>query len=154
MKILFLDIDGVLNNAAFFERIPHKDASTMELFDPDSVKLLNKIVEKSGAVFVVSSTWRMLHPIPELRRIFDKNDVRGTILDYTPRLLPKKLSMWLERGHEIQAWIDAQPEKPERFVILDDDSDMAHLSPYLVQTSWAKGLREEHVEPALKLLMK
>jgi hypothetical protein len=55
------------------------------------------------------------------------------------------------RGNEIQAWLDAVPVV-KTFAILDDDSDMGHLLPFLVRTSGQTGLQPEHVEQAIKLL--
>ena len=58
-----------------------------------------------------------------------------------------------QRGTEIQAWLDAWRGEPvESFVILDDEGDMAHLLPRLVQTGWSTGLLHEHVQVARRLL--
>jgi hypothetical protein len=154
VRVIFLDVDGVLNNSDFFSRISNADKQ--ELYDPDSVETLNKIVDQSKARLVISSTWRLLHPYTTLRAIFRRNGIRGTILDYTPELtyVEESLVKRRERGHEIQQWLDDQEVKPDGFVILDDDSDMAHLLPSLVKTSFARGLQEEHIEPVLQILMK
>jgi hypothetical protein len=40
----------------------------------------------------------------------------------------------------------------ESFVILDDDADMEHLLPRLVQTSMDDGLQDRHVEKAVEIL--
>jgi hypothetical protein len=52
-----------------------------------------------------------------------------------------------QRGHEIQAWLDAHPEVTT-FMILDDDNDMVFtpLLDSLVQTSWSLGLEPLHVD--------
>lgn len=46
------------------------------------------------------------------------------------------------RGHEIQEWLDDHPFV-QRFVIVDDDGDMAHLMSKLVQTDFTDGLTKE-----------
>ena len=57
---LLLDIDGVLNHNAFYERMRdegwvHKDYVAI---DSEKVKLINKICDDTGAEVVISSTWR------------------------------------------------------------------------------------------------
>ncbi len=56
MRVIFLDIDGVLNShrtaAAYREPLMRK-------LDPVSVKLLHRIVSKADAKLVISSTWRL-----------------------------------------------------------------------------------------------
>ena len=42
--------------------------------------------------------------------------------------------------------------QPDVFVILDDDSDMAHLMPRLVRTSFDAGLTWEHANAAIAML--
>lgn len=58
-----------------------------------------------------------------------------------------------ERGHEIQAWLDAHPER-ERFAIVDDSDDMAHLKAWLVRTDHEHGLLDEHCERLVAMLGK
>lgn len=58
------------------------------------------------------------------------------------------------RGDEIRSWLEKHPEVVS-FVILDDDSDMCEFTETnLVKTSYARGLREEHVIKAIEMLNK
>jgi HAD domain in Swiss Army Knife RNA repair proteins len=55
------------------------------------------------------------------------------------------------RGIAIQAWLDERYERfgdVSRFVILDDNADMAHLIPHLVQSTLDVGLTLDHVGAA------
>jgi HAD domain in Swiss Army Knife RNA repair proteins len=160
VRVIFLDVDGVLNNGGYWQRVPQTERNH-EDFDPDSVEALNLIVEKSKARFVISSTWRLHHTLREMRSIFRRNGVKGVILDFTPeeyevvvRRAYGSVDKPRQRGYEIATWLDEQEVKPEGFVIIDDDSDMAHLMEFLVKTDSMKGLQMEHVEPALKILMR
>ena len=55
------------------------------------------------------------------------------------------------RGDEIHEWLELHPEVT-RFVILDDDSDMKHLLPYLLRTHPCEGLTDDITETAIKRL--
>ena len=53
-KIIFLDVDGVLNSAKFDREKP-KEAGNI---DESRLTLLKTLVDKTGAHIVLSSTWR------------------------------------------------------------------------------------------------
>lgn len=140
MKVLFLDVDGVLNSTEGWCRDnPH----TSTYMTPECVDQLKELLNKrcKDVAVVVSSTWRKYFDIKAFRAMFDILGLPGDrIIGYTPEA--EHLSS--ERGHEIQAWLDGHPEV-ERFVILDDDADMVHLMPHLVQTDPMYGLTEERI---------
>ena len=62
MKVLFLDIDGVLNNDKTFEEVHDYYVKTgyhkVEI-GLDMVERLFKIIEATGAKIVLSSSWRL-----------------------------------------------------------------------------------------------
>lgn len=177
MKIVFLDIDGVLvtrnsmeHNMRLREQGHDLDGLGMihEIFDTAAVAALNHIIDSTGARIVVSSTWRLLFSFDELMEHFKRHGINPEhCIGYTPNLDKKTTSgIWLanERGHEIQAWLDAQAvasaEHPfmdnniESFVILDDDADMAHLLPRLISLEFETGLTMQCAEETIKMLMK
>jgi hypothetical protein len=53
MKVIFLDIDGVLNTTS--SRKPSKDAKVIE---PALLRRFRSLVADTGALTVLSSTWR------------------------------------------------------------------------------------------------
>jgi hypothetical protein len=55
------------------------------------------------------------------------------------------------RGHEIDAWLKLHPEV-DRWVILDDGSDMEMHKNRLVQTDPQEGLLDEHVDLAIRVM--
>lgn len=156
MKVVFLDFDGVVNSAEFFARESKADPGRD--LDRDAVACVTRILEATGAVVVISSTWRIFHKLDELREILSAHGFRGEIIGKTPTHGYKPGSseeLWMPyiaRGYEIQAWIDTQETPPEAFVILDDDDDMVHLQDRLVLTSWETGLLDEHVAAAIAML--
>jgi len=151
MKILFLDVDGVLINRKVLmaKHAAAKLTPDVRVFDyPDSVcvKLVNEILEKTGAKIVVSSCWRIGRTTEELVTLFESWGITpGAVIDRT-------INNWdWVRGQEIQEWLDRHPEV-ESFVIVDDDSDMAHLLPRLVKTKFEPGLQRVDADKAIALL--
>ena len=151
MKVIFLDIDGVLNTEKYIMDLLHKNLSTQDsdwcdFFDPKCIAKLKEIIDQTGAKIVISSTWRFLG-LDILRKKFEERGVSGEIIDKTP--LSRSMR---ERGYEIQAWLDNH-EEVESYVILDDDVDMLPSQlKNLVVTSWKDGISNENVKQAIKIL--
>lgn len=151
-KVLFLDIDGVLNShrtcTAFGSPLkggfPHGfDADNMALFDHAAIGLIRKLCDTTGASIVLSSSWRIIHSVHECA-----NGLDLPIFDRTPSL------NWhgRTRGHEIAEWLAAHPEV-ERYAIVDDDGDMlVEQQPYFVQTDFRDGLRYGDFERLQEIL--
>merc|ERR1711988_1259429 len=61
-KVVFLDIDGVLRpaRAGGFDIAPGKESTDLDTSDffPSAMQALRHIVERTGAVIVLSSEWR------------------------------------------------------------------------------------------------
>lgn len=152
MKVLFLDIDGVLNHFAFLlgrashPAMTNDETSGTEWIDPDCVAHLNAIIARSGAKVVISSSWRYVYGPAAMERILRRRGFIGEVIGETQKTN-------LTRGEEIAAWLKAAPEPVDGFAILDDDTDMAPLGAHQVVTSHATGgLLAEHVEQALAIL--
>lgn len=129
MKIIFLDIDGVLNHQLFYEKRTDKSIE----IDVEKVKLLNEIHSKINVKYVITSTWRKEHSLEELKTIFKKYRFTGEIIDVTPILKFENSSLSVPRGCEIQQWITDNKDKLgtnilswKSYVILDDNSDMLY----------------------------
>jgi len=71
----------------------------------------------------------------------------ASVLDVTP-MIPYKRG----RGQEIQAWLDRARAPIDGMVILDDEPDMLHLLPWLVQSSFKTGLTDAHLAAARRVL--
>ena len=130
MKILFLDVDGVLNRCG-------KSAQGLE---GDKLELLRDIVTAAQCEIVLSSTWRKTeHQLSRLKNALWQHDLE--IMDCTPVLDRQIGQLWTAetRGKEIRHWLNRQTGIT-RFVILDDDADMGDLLPHLVKTESFTGL--------------
>lgn len=168
MKIIFLDIDGVLNYGLYYKNrteIPDLYSDTYPLSEicPKAIGLLNNLIEKTGAKVVISSTWRMNSTQEQLQNILNERGFTGEIIDYTPIFQYTEENKYsLVRGNEIQYWIDTNLSKLrggrvqteyKNYVIFDDDDDMLytqrnnfiHVSPYT-------GLTQEYCNRAEAIL--
>lgn len=108
-KILFLDIDGVLNNLASL-------ADGIHLL-PDKCVMLRECLKEVNCNIVVSSSWRILYDIDMLRQLLRRSGLNTAILDTTPKLHNGC------RGLEIYSWLQNNPQV-SKYCIIDDDSDM------------------------------
>lgn len=143
MKIIFLDIDGVLINGPSCRAGFGKVA-------PECVARLNRLIETTGAAIVLSSCWRVGRTRIECCDLLLEWGVKGKVLDRTRQTVQGGI-----RGDEIQDWLNEWQERhgpAESFVILDDDRDMGHLLPYLVHTSFMPGLTDDDIEKAAAIL--
>lgn len=133
MKIIFLDIDGVLNHERFYKERFEKRydegaiAYPYSEIDPECVKILNQLIKDTDAKVVISSTWRH-SGLNYCLDVLKFHGFEGDIIDITPDL---KDGNYL-RGNEILKWIkdNEQLVGPyynfTEYVILDDDSDMLY----------------------------
>jgi cellobiose phosphorylase len=135
-KVIFLDIDGVLNN----ERFLH-EGGIHTIADP-LIAILKRIVDATGAKIVLSSTWRIA--ADNRRRV--KEALARHDLEFVDRTveLRNKMSSWVERSFEILEWLHRHQEV-KNFAILDDCSDAGTngLREYFFQTDFEVGLTEE-----------
>lgn len=162
-KILFLDIDGVLNSQGRVLSDQHQD---MRDFDPVAIDLLNGIVVATGCEIVISSSWRKNRTIEKLQEIF--KDVGF----HCPERIIGKTGVffdWIKpgfhvpsiRGLEIKVWLDLNVRKTPtgfdnnqyNYCILDDDSDMLlEQKDNFVKTATWHGLTEHCAKEVIKIL--
>ena len=140
MKLIFLDIDGVLNSVR-----SAKEYHSYETLDPECVKLLRKLVESNNASIVISSTWRVSrYWRSRITSAISKagwEDNSDFIIGRTPIHGDRK------RSDEITSWLNDNAHwynrllKPwNNFIAIDDDSfDMAGIP--LVKTNNEIGLQ-------------
>lgn len=139
--VLFLDVDGVLNQPGTPEKSPHGTYGV----EPEKAERVRRIVRETGAHIVVCSTWRRYRDM--LHYLFQSlgPECKERWIGVTP-ILDKRTESGLftgvVRGDEIQDWLNRHPEVT-RFAILDDDQDMKHLTPHLFRTHCCEGLTDE-----------
>ena len=154
MKVIFLDIDGVLNASDTKSKAPSGCTGISEAL----LKRLRKIIEATGARVVLSSTWkteideRIRAVTPDGKYMINKFLYKGKFLLFDKT--PDAKSSW-HRGTEIAMWLNNH-ENIEEFVILDDiyfdDFDKFDLTSHFVNTDPIVGLTDDNVEDAIAIL--
>jgi len=151
MKIIFLDIDGVLN---------YKDSKSRIYsfigIDNKRVKLLKKIISMTNAKIVLCSSWKDDWSLNK-----EEQTEHGNYLDRKLRneglyILDKTKDNNSDRGHGIHKWINSR--NVTNWIVLDDeifDDYDEEIIKHLVKSSFYEdGLNEKLVDEAIKLLNK
>jgi hypothetical protein len=144
MKIIFLDMDGVLcTNRAHIAQggiqgMPNH--SFMDALDREGVGMLTAIEKKCGDIlYVLSSTWRKRHTKKEMEDWLRRYGWTG---EFHPDWRTGELNG--PRGLEIEEWLSRHPDT-ENYVILDDSGDMLESQKYhFVQTDDYNGIMAEN----------
>lgn len=122
VKVIFLDIDGVLNTPA-----TSRSQRKSRVVDPVLLDRLNKLVRHTKAEVILTSTWRHQPGGLETAR-----QLGIPFWDVVPDLRPRP------RNEEIVAWLRSHPHV-RRYIVIDDDDDRLDEFP-LFQPSASKGL--------------
>ena len=156
MKIIFLDIDGVLNV------IPQGFDEYGAKFHTHFVENLNRVIQETNAKIVISSTWRM-SGLNKMRNMWKKRNLPGEVIGITPNLY-KPYKNDIGRGDEIKQWLDNTDLNITDYIIIDDDyfDMLPEQLPRLIKTSGntdhfdcvdiGYGFTKECAEQSIKLL--
>lgn len=169
MKIIFLDIDGVLNTSETNKKIPKEQRKYGIIgIEETKVQILKRIIEETNAKIVLNSIWN-LDFRKEGSKIIAENEKALELLkklkkynleiyDITPEV-PNHM-----KKNQIEAWLTNHPNIIT-FVIIDDE--IADLITYyknnqLVKTNFFPskeqngecGLCERQADEAIKILNK
>merc|ERR1711971_1272853 len=120
MKVIFLDVDGVLNSEECLD-VPEQsseylyDASTIVPLLKRCVDNLHEICEATPAKVVVSSTWRLFPDmLAFLTRVVGDDLMLGVTKDRGAHPIGPG------RGEEVRQWLQEHKEVT-KFIILDDE---------------------------------
>ncbi|HAA53788.1 MAG TPA: hypothetical protein DCE42_03495 [Myxococcales bacterium] len=148
MKLIFLDIDGVLNHGLIVED-PERP------FDKENLDPFNEFIQHTQAKIVISSSWRFLigasdgyETKEEFFQFLYDEGLRAEIIDVTPDMPT------VCRGVEIQTWLtQAREEKGlhiEDYLIFEDDVDDEMPREHLIETDFDIGLTKELAQQAIQ----
>ena len=152
MKVIFLDIDGVLNCQS-----SQSSCNGMMGIDDDKVKRLKEIVKATGAKIVLISTWKA-----DWQKVYKEQ--QGHMANYLDKklkrqglvIMDKTEDTSVDRGQGILDWLDGK--KIESFVILDDedfDYQEVGIESNVIRTQFYienGGLQNNEMNLAIKML--
>jgi hypothetical protein len=161
MKIIFLDIDGVLN--VYCEN-RDKYGCTFHKHFEDNLKW---IIDETNAKIVISSSWRS-SSLQVMQEMWEYRNLPGEVIDITPNendVVNQGICDFYDqviRGMEIQLWLDKNKDITS-YCIIDDDNDfLLNQLANFVQTSNNKdhedcvdigyGLTRKCAERVIKIL--
>lgn len=146
MKILFLDVDGVLNMDADFVLPLSPPNNGYKVLNKNLVRSMEKFVADNDITIVWSSTWRLYPEQMEyiqnqtLLRNYEHEDwctiqIKGGISG------PLKYGY---RGYEVDDWLERHKGEYTHWAIIDDYAQfLPEQQLNFVQTDESKGVTEE-----------
>lgn len=153
MKVIFLDVDGVLNCRSSKSR-----CGIFIGIDDSKVKILKAIVDKTDAKIVLCSSWKNMWER-------ENKECQDNLANYLDKKLKKQNLFVLDktddngedRGRGIHRWISNH--NVEQWIVLDDDIfpdyEEMEIIPHLVKSYFYDelgGLQHEHIDAAVRLL--
>jgi hypothetical protein len=129
-KVLFLDIDGVLNTKWWYTQMDRNTPKDKYgyAFDPRSVANLKKILDETRADIVISSSWKSFG-LSELEEMWQDRGLPGKLIDITPNSVSDEMLLNADldhmelfhiRGMEIKERLDKHGKNVSHYVIIDD----------------------------------
>lgn len=153
MKVIFLDIDGVLNCHQSY----NWDWNTIATINPVCVRTFNSIVCYTGAKIVISSAWRYMilnghMDVRGFEYLLRSHGVRGEVIGHTAS--DEDID---ERADQIGDWMEKRRhalghDDIERYVVIDDTLSSGMDRHPFVHTDGNKGIQIEDAKKAVDLL--
>ena len=143
MRILFLDHQGVMHLKKWTKKLP-----SLELFDSDSIFVLNQIIQETDCEIVVSSDWKLWTDLKGMQKFYTDQGILKAPISYTPkyeiydiRILPE------QRSREIKGWIDQNPVN--KWVSVDDLDMRPYLENFVFISDTSLGIKSEGVKDSI-----
>lgn len=161
-KIIFLDVDGVLNSK-FWDNDHQREISEGKYVDLEAVKLLGTLVKRTNAKLILHSGWRFwfdesMKPVRPEAEFFanalakEGMSIYGVTPDLTTEEIRKTKKFSLVKAGEILKWLDDNSSFT-KWVVLDDlDLHNEEVARHQVKTDPEIGLTEKDVEKAIEIL--
>ena len=148
-KYIFLDFDGVIN-------------TQNDMFDKKAVANLRRLLVRTDAKVVISSTWR-LQGMEYIQQLWQEYHLPGEVIGLTPSCNSISFSNvdgleeWQGlhgcKGLEIAEWLRLNAKEPYQYIILDDEEDfLLSQREHLVKVEGSNGLNKADVRVAIQIL--
>ena len=143
VKVIFVDVDGVLNSDDFIDNVKGKQD-----IDIKAILLLKRAIDETGAKIVMDTSFRYTKSFSNVQEMLLQN---GIMFDKTPFIDN-------ERGKEIKQYL-AEHKDIEDYILLDDvvfpdfDDDLLSHLIKMDDTNTrgiGKGLQEKDVEKIIR----
>lgn len=131
MRVVFLDVDGVLNRQGFR---PAESRGLVSWIEPELAARLAREVTALDARVVLASDWRIGRTVEALREALGAHGL--PLHDVTPSACGGG------RWREIAAWLAAHDCAAEQAAIVDDAFDMGELAARHVRCTPLAGFDE------------
>jgi hypothetical protein len=157
LKLLFLDMDGVMNSSqscSYFWRTKHGRKCFMPGFNdvcPIAGNNLNHLLEQVPDLrIVISSAWRCFWPLSDWNKMADVcPEIVNRVIGMTPEIRDA------QRGDEIEKYLYDNGHGDTPFVVIDDNDDMDKVRSQFVLIDGAVGLTWNDLQKiAMKLGVK
>ena len=153
MKILFLDIDGVLNCRQNqlqmkygMDLVRSKPSSKIMWFvDPAKLALLANIVERTECKIVIVSTWRFDHTLEEFKSYF--TEMQFPFSDSIVAIGDVRLA---DREDAVETYLLCNDVT--RHCVLDDSKHKRTLQSRQVNPEFEDGLLTRHANKVIEIL--
>ncbi len=162
MNIMFLDIDGVLNNQKFLsgtkddiytDDFTDRDVIDKQL-DDENIKNLNKILSVAQCNVVISSSWRKFISLKDLTWGLVKHGMKK---EFTQNFI-SKTPITGKRDEEINEWLKNSKDKIDKYVVIDDSRDkndnLKNFDGKWVKINPEKGLTKKKADKVINILTK
>lgn len=130
MRVLFLDVDGVLNRTGYQ---PVESFGLRSWIEPELASRLSIVLARTDARIVMSSDWRVGRTLERIGEELNAAGITAPVLGKTPELGGP-------RWREIETWMVENAVAREQVVIVDDGFSMGPLDDRFVRVSPLAGL--------------
>ena len=166
MRIIFLDIDGVI--ATDMNAFNRNNMYGVYDWCEKPVKVLKEIMDETNAEIVLSSDWRLHYDMHDMRDMMFNHGLDGSkLIGFTPYHISSAYgdAIFKGRANEIVDWIKQHTQKFNPYVEIDsvenmkwvavDDLNMSeYLTNFVHMTNTALGLADPgKKEEMLKFLL-
>jgi hypothetical protein len=173
MKVIFLDHDGVICLSTHWGGRAKKKKKYCSIhgstencnlpvdvrfddFDSKAIRILNEILEESGAEIVVSSDWKLYCNLEEMKDLYNLRGIQKSPIDFTPNHsdidnVSAGLYYWKgwtarSRVVEIREYLKLHPEVTHWVAIDDLEMGAEGLENFILCSSTKKGIKAENLK--------
>lgn len=149
--LLYIDVDGVMVPASSWRKLEILEDGFPE-FSSAAVKSLDKIISKSGAEIVLTTSHKFKYSLKEWINIFNRRNINIKKITRLPENVHH-----LDRKQELLNWLNTNKQGAD-FIILDDDKSLnalpSILKSKLIQTSASVGQTDHLANEAIEMIEK